>query len=275
MKYPEHRELFHIKKFAQACGISRTSLIRMEESGVLTPFYVDPDTGYRYYDTQNASEVGQYQLLQTLGLSRTEIADYYLQRCDIDDFLKKQRERLFQMERVLEVLEIRHDPARHFHFSFIDLPETLCYCVTKKLSSPAESETFFYQVCEECIKNGFRMQGTSPIFGLSEYDFRDQDAHSIEPHEVTACIPIAEPDSRQEDPHVVTFPATRAFSGLAYGDYRIITDFCLRFWQEADRRDIRITGRTRFVGLLTPYVNKHIAPEEYCYRMVVPVEAES
>ncbi len=272
MKYPKDRQMFSVKEFSRACGVSRTSLIRMEESGVLTPFYVDPDTGYRYYDAHNAAEVGQYQLVQTLGLSRSEIADYYLQRCDVDAFIAEQKERLNQMKRVLEVLEIRHDPSRHFSFAFVDLPEMLCYCVTKKLTSPEESEAFFYSVHEESIKKGFRMRGTIPIFGMNEYDFKDQAEHAFTPHEVTACIPIDASDEKQDDMHVVTFPAVHAFSGLAYGDYRIITEFCGRFWQEVEDRNIRVTGRACLVGLLAPYVNKHIAPTEFCYRLVVPVE---
>ncbi len=137
MDYPEHRQLFTVKEFSHACGVSRTSLIRMEESGFLTPCRIDADTGYRYYDAYNAAQVGQYQLLQALGLPREKCADYY-RRVDSKAFLKEQRERLSRMQRILEELELRHDESRQLRFSYLDLPETACYCVTTEVSTQKE-----------------------------------------------------------------------------------------------------------------------------------------
>ena len=270
MNYPENMHLFSISEFARACGVSRKTLIRMEECGFLTPVRVNHDTGYRYYDAHNAAEVGQYLLLQRLGMSRSEIADYYYERGDIKSFLKEQRKRLVEMQRVLEELEIRHDPSRHFSFSFMDLPKTDCYCVSKEVTSPEESETFFYLVHQQSIMDGFRMKETEPLFGLSDDEFRDHFNSSGKAHTITACIPVDASGSK--DPHLRTFPAVRAFSALAYGDYTIINDFCDRFWQEIAERKLHPAGRTRFIGLLAPYVNKHAAPLEFCFRLLVPIE---
>ena len=88
MNIPEDRHYFTIKEFAKACGLSRTTLIRMEESGFIKPCKVDPVTGYRYYDAVNVTEVAQYKFLQTLDLSRSELTDYYFQRIDSMDFIK-------------------------------------------------------------------------------------------------------------------------------------------------------------------------------------------
>lgn len=40
-----------INQLAKVCSISRASLLRMEQDGILTPAYVNPDNGYRYYDS--------------------------------------------------------------------------------------------------------------------------------------------------------------------------------------------------------------------------------
>ena len=61
MELPENRALFSIKEMCEICGISRASLLRLEEDGFLLPYRVNPDTGYRYYDMQNVTAVGQYQ----------------------------------------------------------------------------------------------------------------------------------------------------------------------------------------------------------------------
>ncbi len=309
MMETENRALFSIKEASKASGVSRTTLIRLEKSGLLTPYRIDEQTGYRFYDAQNVAEVGQYQLMQTLGLSREEIADFYNQKYDTSAFLQEQQEKLNRMQNVLEEIKIRHDPSHHFSYSFIDLPKTVCYCVTKYMPSQAEGVSFFYQVYVQAIKKGYRIKGNDPIFGLSEDEFRNQTADSFEPRKVTACIPVilSEDDKElsgseisdganfggdfsdgahfddalfsnaisssqlSEGVHLITFPAVKAFSVLAYGDYTIIGKFCKRFWTEIEERNIHPTGHVRFIGLLAPYVNKNISPREFCYRLVVPI----
>lgn len=273
MIYPEDRQLFTVKKFAHACGISRATLIRMEKCGFLTPFRIDPDSGYRYYDAHNAAEVGQFQLLQSLGLTREEITDFYFQRMDNREFLAEQRIRLSQTQRMLEELELRLDPSRQFSFSFIDLPEIVCYCQTKEITSMEESETFFYTTLMQSIQEGYRIMGTAPLFGLSETDFRISQDVPMLPSESTACIPVIPED--RNDPHLVTFPACQAFSGLAHGDYRVIGELCLRFWQEVEKRGLTPVGRARFIGLVAPYTGKHISQDQFCYRLVVPIESNT
>ena len=50
-----NRALFSIKEMSNICGISRTSLLRLEEDGFLTPYHVNHETGYRYYDLLNVT----------------------------------------------------------------------------------------------------------------------------------------------------------------------------------------------------------------------------
>jgi DNA-binding transcriptional MerR regulator len=63
MIYPEDIQLFSIHEFSRACGVSRASLLRMEECGFLTSCRIDSETGYRYYDAHNAAGAGQFKLL--------------------------------------------------------------------------------------------------------------------------------------------------------------------------------------------------------------------
>jgi len=67
MFFPDDQQLFTVSELARACGISRATLIRIEECGMLTPFRIDPKTGYRYYNAYNAAQVGQYLLLPGIG----------------------------------------------------------------------------------------------------------------------------------------------------------------------------------------------------------------
>ena len=53
------KDLFQITEAARACGVSRSTLMRMEESGLLKPAYVSKDSGRRYYDNFSVAHVLQ------------------------------------------------------------------------------------------------------------------------------------------------------------------------------------------------------------------------
>ncbi len=273
MNIPEDRHYFTINEFARACGFSRASIIRLEKSGFIKPCKVDPVTGYRYYDAVNVTEVAQYKFLQTLDLSRSELTNYYFQKIDSMEFIAKQRERLSRMQRVLEELELRANSSNHISFSFVDMPEMICFCdTTSPLTAATDGEYFFYTVMEKCIRKGFTISGSESMFGLSSSDYRNGITGDDVPPQITACIPIIKSDIT--DPHLQTFPATRVFSALVYGNYAIIDTLCKRFWDEIEARKLQPCGPARFIGVVAPYVGRHISSDSYCYRLVIPVEAE-
>ena len=213
--------------------------------------------------------IRSYLFLQSLGLTREEIAEFYFQKPGSKAFLKAQREKLDRMTRALEELEIRSRGVPGISFSYIDIPEQTCFCLETELSSPEEGELFFFKAHEQCIREGFRLLGTEPLFGISSGNWRFPPAQSDARIKTTACIPVEAPG--KSDPRLTVFPAIHAFSGIAYGDYSMIGELSLRFWQEADAKGIRPAGPARFYGLTAPYTGNHLAPEHYCYRMAVPV----
>ncbi len=105
MGFTDKRQLFTSAEVCHTCGISKTSLFRLEECGFLKPYYVNPDTGYRYYDLQNITTVGQFQRMQEFGLSKKEITDVYYNRVDSAEFLKIQRQKLSRMQKFLDEYE--------------------------------------------------------------------------------------------------------------------------------------------------------------------------
>lgn len=70
------KDLFQITEAARACGVSRSTLMRMEESGLLEPAYVAKDSGRRYYDNFSVAHVLQVQKFKAMGLSKEEIISY-------------------------------------------------------------------------------------------------------------------------------------------------------------------------------------------------------
>ena len=73
----EKKELFRIAQVAKACSLSRSTILRMEESGLLTPAYIDHASGRRYYDNHNVSHIMVIENLKYMGLGKEEILEYF------------------------------------------------------------------------------------------------------------------------------------------------------------------------------------------------------
>ncbi len=268
MIYPENRKLLSIKQMAHACGISRATLLRMEECGFLTPYYIDSETGYRYYDTQNVTTVGQFLRLQYFGLSRSEIVDVYLERVDSHEFLKTQRQRLSIMNQFLDEYELRHDHSRDFTFSYRILPAMTCYTVHVSAESFTEFETKCFLVYEECLQAGYQVINTEPLFMV--YRNPGLTPASEQQLDFINCVPVVPGPER--DPHLRTFPASDAFSITGFGNYSGIMKHQDSFFKEIKARGIEPSGPVRFIAHVAPYVGEHYQPEDFCYEFVVPIK---
>lgn len=269
MKYPEERYLFTIRETAHACGVGRTTLLRMEECGFLTPYRIDEKTGYRYYDAQNIAQIGQYQLLQELDLTRSEITDIYYQNIDMSEFVRAQREKVNRLQRLLNAIEIRTSQAEENKFSFIDLPEITCYCKTESNHTLESAETFAYITHQNAIKEGYQMLGQEPMFLFARSNAPHAfDGERLE-NEITICIPVMPTNSH--DSNLQTFSKCHAFSMIGYGEYSILYDMFKQFRDEIALRKLEPIGSPRIVTHVASYVGTHISHENFCYELVIPI----
>ena len=271
MKYPEERFLFTIKEAARACGVSRTTLLRMEESGFITPYRIDEKTGYRYYDAQNIAQIGQYQLLQELELTRSEITDIYYQNIDISEFVRIQREKVYRLQRLLNTLEMRTTQSKNNKFSFIDLPEITCYCKTESNHTLESAETFAYITHQQAIKKGYRMLGQEPMFLFAKANSPHAFESESPENEITVCIPVMPTDSH--DSSLQTFPKCHAFSLIGYGEYSVLYDMFHQFREEIAIRKLEPIGQPRIITHVATYVGSHLSKENFCYELVIPIKS--
>ena len=103
-----HEALLSIGKMASLNRISVSALRLYDEKGLLKPCYIDPKTGYRYYDINQNARLDMIVYMKELGMSLAEIAQI-LRKEDIsliEEILSRKNEQLHQQIRQLKA---RHD----------------------------------------------------------------------------------------------------------------------------------------------------------------------
>lgn len=101
-------ELLPIGKMAKLNRVSIPTLRLYDEKGLLKPRYIDPETGYRYYDIHQNARLDMIAYMKELGMSLSEIADA-LQKEDltlIEEILVQKNEQIHEQMRQLKA---RHD----------------------------------------------------------------------------------------------------------------------------------------------------------------------
>lgn len=270
MIYPENRYLFTMKDICHACNISRATLIRMEESGFLTPYKIDEHTGYRYYDADNIAQIGQYRILQELGLSRNEITDIYYRNFDAQTFIMHQQEKINNLQKALDKFELIYTKNKNHDISYINLPEVTCYCVSTPISAFDAMETHAFEIYQQIVREGFQINGAEPMFVYFQSSNTSSTNTENQTTLATVCIPIV--PNQLDSPNIQTFPACRAFSLIEYGDYPTIIGLIHQAMQEVTTRGLKPIGPARIICLVAAYTGAHISNNDFCYQYALPIE---
>ena len=106
-----HPQLYSIGEVASLFHLSVSSLRHYETLGLITPEYIDPATGYRYFSTRQFEPLNTIRYLRALDMPLREIADF-LQNRDvetIEEKLRTQKAVLEQKQRELKLIQRKID----------------------------------------------------------------------------------------------------------------------------------------------------------------------
>lgn len=103
--------LFSIGQMAKLFHISQSSIRYYEKSGFLTPEYVDPDSGYRYYGPRQFEVFNTVRYLRTLDMPLPEITDFLHNRdvARIEQKLRQQKQEVARRQQELSRIERKID----------------------------------------------------------------------------------------------------------------------------------------------------------------------
>ena len=107
----ERKNLFPIGEVSRLFHISVSSLRHYENIGLLTPEYISPDSGYRYYGTEQFELLNTIRYLRALDMPLCEIEDFLLNKDieRIEEKLLQQKQTVLRKQRELKRIEQKID----------------------------------------------------------------------------------------------------------------------------------------------------------------------
>ena len=103
--------LFSIGQMAKIFHLSQSGIRYYEKSGFLTPEYVAPDSGYRYYSARQFEVFNTIRYLRTLDMPLPEISDFLHNRdvARIEQKLRQQKQEVARRQQELSRIERKID----------------------------------------------------------------------------------------------------------------------------------------------------------------------
>ena len=264
------KKLFQITEAARACGLSRSTLMRMEEKGLLTPACIAPDSGRRYYDNFNVARILQIEKFKAMGLSNAEITAYFSRGGEASALLAVLEERLHDLQRSVEEIRLRALEPPAFSVQITTLPAVTC-CIRWSVGHTfAERYDAMYDFYSQCIRNGYVLSD-EPLFTLSERQDYLAGYIGDTPYPFAVCVPVR-PEKAPAEAEVL--PECRALSVLYCGDYSGVDEAWLILGREVKARGLTPVAPPRVLGIVAPYTGREIEARRYCSRLVLPIAPE-
>ena len=103
----DRKGLFSIGEVSKLFHISVSSLRHYEDVGLLHPQYTSPDTGYRYYGTEQFEVLNTIRYLRALDMPLTEIEDFLKNKdiSNIEEKLMQQKKIVLEKQQELQCIE--------------------------------------------------------------------------------------------------------------------------------------------------------------------------
>lgn len=249
---PRKPVLFPMKYIVTTCGISRATLLRFEDEGLIHPSYKNPGSGYRYYSIGDMADILNVLKFQHLGLTKKEIRDYLNDPETLREGLAALRRKHLVLVRALEDLtadlgRVSTSPSRSVRL-MPSLGGTF-YTRTEEIKyTPGELQKFALRSTEAFIRAKIpgNTQQTMKVF-ITDADYETCIGQfDGKKHEVRAVFPTLE---HMAGPDIIELPSCNMLTLAVKCNYNQSECFFREIWDTAKKLELQHDGPVCIAGL--------------------------
>lgn len=147
------KNLFKRGEVTKALGLTRRMLINYEELGLVTPAFKNENQGFRYYSADNMVHIRLIRTLQKLGLSLSEIREYFNDTTHLEDQIDRLVLLRNQLDQCIAQLHLRQFEESSQEIYQVTLPEFNAFCRDFKTADLAEKTAQLRQTYIDALKH--------------------------------------------------------------------------------------------------------------------------
>ena len=147
------KNLFKMGEVTKALGLTRRMLINYEELGLVKPAFKNDNGGFRYYSADNMVHIKLIRTLQKLGLSLSEIREYFNDTTHLEDQIDRLVLLRNQLDQCIAQLHLRQFEESSQEIYQVTLPEFNAFCRDFKTADLAEKTAQLRQTYIDALKH--------------------------------------------------------------------------------------------------------------------------
>ena len=244
----KEEKYFTIAQAANACGISRSTLLRLEDEGLLTPA-IHENGQYRYFSTENVLQAMQITALHRMGLTRRDIRPIVETPENIDGIIAQLEDLRGKIDLAITDLKKRTLQDSSTVTELLELPETLCYMKAYDVEGDRyDLRQYLMESVAEAIRAGCRMSwDRSPFIRTHRPDLAEG-KYVYNLYRCYVCVPIL---NRPKDcSHLETVRARTILSVTWHGRVNDLPYRTLNLARQARDRGLKPTGWFHAITML-------------------------
>lgn len=245
------KKYLSIKEMGQRRGVSSKTLRYYDSIGIFKADYVDPDTGYRYYDPQQYEKLGTILELRSLNFSLNEIKGYFTERNmkKSVDMLKEHykllEEEIRSKQRLAETIKEKIDFIDKVidnnieleKFSFEDFPERFIISQLNKSDKSGESVALEFMHLEGHLHETAPILASDRIGFYMDFDDISEMENMDNWHTMIMCS-----EEMKNSRHFCVLPAGKYLCAY-FKDYTADRDLFIKMFLEYVKfNDIKLKG---------------------------------
>ena len=274
----DQKKLYRIGEVAKMFRLSLGTLRNYEALGILTPAWVDPDSGYRYYSAQQFECLNTIRYLRMLDFSLEQIADF-LQNRDTEkmaEMLREQKqvahEKYLAWKRIEKKIGHRLDRLEEAKAPGLGeiVRRTLPKCRVIRIQSDLSLHS--YLDLEGAIRELEREQESATVFlgkigvGIAKERLEQGDYISYD----TAFL-LLDPEDTVRGRYE-TLPETQCVSLRFPGSHPEAPQYYEKLLQYIRSNHLTISGFSREITLIDDGLTRHTS--EFVTEIQIPIQEE-
>lgn len=252
--------LFQIGEVTKIMGVTRKTLLVLEEMGLLIPAVKDEASGYRYYSADNMTQIRSIRSLQALGLTLKEVAEYYYDTENIDAHLQRLMDLRASLDRNIQMLQVRSAKRGDLTVRKTILPRQVCFCRRYQCADISEAANKLRDTYIDAARTG-KMSMLGRMFTMR----MTQSSNVLD---LMCCIPV---EDSFDGPERMEFAETQALCIYYRGPYEGTGTAIRALVQYVKENRIEIAGPFRSIYLEGP-PSRGEKSGDYITQIAVPVK---
>ena len=260
-KYDDH--LFKMGEITKILGVTRKTILVYENMGLLTPAVRDEHSGYRYYTADNMTQIRSIRSLQALGLTLTEIAEYYYDTGNLDHHLERLMNLRAALDRNIQMLQVRAAKQGDLSVHRVHLPQQVCFCHRYQCENTADAANKLRDTYIAAARTG--------MMSLIGRMFTMRMGSAGDDLDLMCCIPVNDTFDGTER---IEFAETPALCIYYRGPYEGLGTAISALNEYVRLNHVETTGHYRCIYLEGP-PNRGAHSNDYITQVAIPTRNDS